>query len=205
MRTLRPVIIVLGLVLVAGGTAYAATPEEQAVFREDARKLTEQVRGLEGQADTALEQTKQIYLAELRKVDGLEDQADLREVVAYQKWLQGAAPKKAQASLLHESARALLLEAHELGLRAEIVKIRAASARARESHFRTGAAAVLASGTDAETRSIAREMTQQANSETREANALENEAETLLRREENTKQRADALIKRAAELEASTP
>jgi hypothetical protein len=205
MRTLRPVIIVLGLVLVAGGTAYAATPEEQAVFREDARKLTEQVRGLEGQADAGLEQAKQIYLAEFRKVDALEDQADLREVMAYQKWLQGAAPKKAQASLLHESARALLLEAHEFGVRAAIADIRAESARSRETQFRAGAAALLAGSTDAETRSIAREMTQQANTEAREANALENEAEALLRREEYTKQRADALIARAAELEASTP
>jgi hypothetical protein len=205
MRTLRPVIIVIGLVLVAGGTAYAATPEEQAAFREEARKLTEQVRGLEGQADTGLEQTGQIYLAEFRKVDGLEDQADLREVTAYQWWLQGGAPKKAQASLFHESARALQLEAFDFGVRAEIAAIRAESARFREARFRAGAETLLAGAPDAEARAVAREMTQQANAEAREANSLENESEVLLRRQASTNERANVLIERAEALEATNP
>jgi hypothetical protein len=205
MRTIRPIMIVLGLVLIAGGTAYAATPAEQAAYRAEAKALSEQARGLDQQANTGLGLTGQIYLAEFRKVDALQDQADTRRVLAYQKWIQGAAPKQAQASLYRESARSLQLEAFDFGARAGILDIRAASARSREARFRAAAAALLASGSDAETKAVARDMTQQASAEARDANSLENESASLLRRQVSTKKRADALTAKAMELEASIP
>jgi hypothetical protein len=167
--------------------------------------LTEQGQSLQGQADTALENAKQSYVFGLTGADGLEDQADVRQIFAYQKWLQGGAPKKAQANLLRESARSVQLDAYELGVRAELTDLRAESARSRERQFHAAAEALLASGADAETRSIARDMHQQGDAEGRRANVLENESATLLRRQESTEERADRLIARAVELEATSP
>ncbi len=204
MRTIRPVMIVLGLVLIAGGTAYAATPEEQAVFREDARKLTEHARSQEQQVDGALVTSKLIFISEFKKADGVQDQADVKLAMAYQKWFQGKAPKKAQASLLRESARGLQLEAFELGVRAVIIDQRAGSARAREGLYRTAAAALLDSS-DPDDTAVSKEMTQQANAEGRDAKSLENESKSLIRQQASTNKRADSLIARAVELEATSP
>jgi hypothetical protein len=205
MRTLRPVIIVLGLVLIAGGTAYAATPEEQAIFRAEAQALTEQTRGLEQQADTSRAQAKGSFLSSLAGADGLEDQANAREIGAYQRWLQGGAPKKAQANLLRESARALRLEAYDLGVQSGSTDFRAANARSRAAQFRAAAEALLASGADAETKAIAKDMTQQAAAEDRDGKRLESESASLLRKKASLEKRADAITVRAVELEASTP
>ena len=205
MRTIRPIMIVLGLVLIAGGTAYAATPEEQAAFRAEARPLSEQARSLDQQSAAAMEQTKQIYLHEFRKAINLADQADVRRTLAYQKWLQGAAPKKGQAELLRQSARSLQFEAFDFGVRAGVLVEQVKSARGRETRYRALAAALLAGSPDAETKAVARELTQQAGAEARDANALENESESLLRRQESTNKRADALTARAVELEATSP
>ncbi len=205
MRTLRPVILVLGLVLIAGGTAYAATPEEQAAYRAQARALTEQARSFDQQSFISLDLASQIFLAEFRKVDALQDQADNRRVTAYQKWLQGGAPKQAQASLLRQSARSLQLEASNIGTSAALTDIRAASPRARANQYRAGAEALLAGTPDAETKAIARELNQQAVAEDREAKRLENESKALRKKQESTTKRADSLMARAVELEASSP
>jgi hypothetical protein len=197
--------IVLGLILIAGGTAYAATPEEQAAFRAEAQLLSTDARGLDQLAIPSLEQSKVIYLNELKKADGFQDQADTRRMLAYQKWFQGAAPKKAQASLYREDARSLQLEAYDYGVRAAIIDMRAQSARAREGNLRAAAAALLVGTPDAETRAVARELNTQASAEGRDANSLENESEGLVRRQVSTLKRADALTARAIDLEASTP
>jgi len=205
MRTWRPIMLVLGLVMIAGGTAFAATPEEQAVFRAEALALTQQAQVLEQQADASRAQAKGNFLFSLAGADGLEDQSNVREIGAFQKWLQGGAPKKAQANLLRESARALRLEAYDLGVQSGSTDLRAANSRSRAAQFRAAAEALLASGSDAETKAIAKDMTKQATVEDRNGTRLENESESLLRKKAAIEKRADATTARAVELEASTP
>ncbi len=205
MRAIRPVSVVIALVLVASGAAYASTPEEKAVYRTEALALTQQTRVLEGQADTARESARLNFQFALVGADGLEDQSDSREISAYQKWLQGGAPKKAQANLLYEQARGVELEAFEFGVRAQLADLRAENARARAARFRSSAEALLASGADNETKNVASTMKQRAFAEDSTANRLTNLANSMRSQQTNATKRANNLRTQAATLEATTP
>ena len=205
MFTLRPVTTVLWLVLVTtvATTSSALTPEEEAALREEARQLTEQARAQEAQADAARDTAQQIFIAEFKKADGVDDQADTKKVAALQKWLQVGDHKVAKAVGLRESARSILLTAYRLGVLAALVDEEVTNERSRAQRQRDAAAALLANNPDAETVAVADELDRQADKDDRDAEGYENEAENLRQRADRANQRVDALIERAVELETA--
>jgi hypothetical protein len=205
MFKLRSVSMVLGLALVAtvATKSSAVTPAEEAALREEARQLTEQARAQEAQADAGRETAKEIFIAEFKKADGVDDQADFKKVAALQKWLQAGAHKEAKASGLRESARSLLLAAYQFGVLAALADEQVQNERSRAGWQREAAEALLANNPDAETIAIAKELDRQADKDDRDADGYENEAENLRERADRTNQRAEALIQRAVELETA--
>jgi hypothetical protein len=205
MFKLLSVTMVLGLALVAivASTASAYTPEEQAAFREEARQLTEQARAQEAQAETARDLAQQIFIAEYKKADGVDDQADFKKITALQKWLQAGAHKHAKASGLRETALSLILAAYRFGVLAALVDEQAQNERSRATWQRQAADALLANDPDPEASAIADELNRQAAKDDRDAAGSESEAENLRERADRTNARAAALIQRAVELETA--
>src|SRR5215813_2800590 len=195
MFKLRPVTRILGLAFVTtvATKSPALTPEEQAALREEARQLTEQARAQEAQADTQRELAMEIFIAEFKKADGLDDQADAKKVVALQKWLQVGADKVAKATDVRESARSVLLVAYQFGVLAALADEQAGNERFRAESQRAAAAALLANNADAETSAAAKELNKQADKDERDAEGYENDAAKLRERADRSSQRADAL------------
>lgn len=196
--------LALGLAVVAT-VALGATPEEQAAFREEARRLTEQAHAQQQQADTQYELSQQIFISEYKKADGVDDQADAKLMVAFQRWLQGGAKDHAKASLLRESARSLLLAAYDSGVLAALLDERAQSERSRTLQLRENAEELLASSQDAETMAIVMELDRQADKNDRDAQGYEKQAARLGQQAERTTERAGALVEKAVQLETGEP
>lgn len=205
MFKLLSVTMVLGLAFVAivASTSSAYTPEEQAAFREEARQLTEQARAQEAQAETGRDLAQQIFIAEYKKADGVDDQADFKKITALQKWLQAGAHKHAKASGLRETAHSLILAAYRFGVLAALVDEQAQNERSRATWQRQAADALLANDPDPEASAIADELNRQAEKDDHDAEGYENEAENLRERADRTHARAAALIQRAVELETA--
>jgi hypothetical protein len=202
MLKLRSLVIAVGLTIIGSVStnANAATPAE---LKEEARRLNEEARALEARADAQREQAKQIFIAEFKKADGLDDQADPKKVQALQKYLQASAFKEARAMSLREQARALLISSFNFGLRAAIADEQASNERQRAKQQREAAKALLAGNPDAETKQVAAELNKQADEDDRDGKEYESQAKDLRGRQDSTKKRADALVQRAAQLETA--
>jgi hypothetical protein len=197
------VALVFGFVVAAtvASDSLALTPEEQAALREEARRLMEQARAQHAQADLQRVLALQIFVAEFKKADGVEDQADFKMVTALQKWLQAGAVKEARASGLWESGRSLLWVAYQAEVVAALLDEQAKSERDRAQWQRDQAEALLAGAPDAEAIAVAEELLRLADKDDREGMGYENDADRSRDQADRKNQRAAALLERALELE----
>jgi hypothetical protein len=197
------VALVFGFVVAAtvASDSLALTPEEQAALREEARRLMEQARAQHAQADLQRVLALQIFVAEFKKSDGVEDQADFKMVTALQKWLQAGAVKEARASGLWESGRSLLWVAYQAEVVAALLDEQAKSERDRAQWQRDQAEALLAGAPDAEAIAVAEELLRLADRDDREGMGYENDADRSRDQADRKNQRAAALLERALELE----
>jgi len=205
MHTLRSVAAVLGLALLltVATTSFALTPDEEAALREEARQLTEQARNQEAQADAGRELALQIFIAEFKKADGLDDQADTKKIAALQKWLQVGDFKLAKAVRLRESARALLLAAYRFGVLAALIDEEAINERFRAQVHRAAADALLANNPDADAVAVAGQLDGRARAHDSDAKGYESEADDLRDQADRANLRADKLLDRAVVLETA--
>lgn len=194
--------VALSLVVASAASSFALTPEEEAALRDEARALTEQARFQEQQAESAREIAQMIFFAELKKADSQDDQATVKKVVAFQKWLQAGADREARAAVLWDSARPHFFAAYQLGIAAAFIEELAENQSARAEQQRTAADSLLAGSQDEETAAVARDLRRQADKDEREGEAYANEAERLHEQAARKNERAAAIMERAIGLGA---